>query len=306
MRRTSSLYPKNKIATSLAMFQLPLKNNNSFSSEKNNLNNPNRRTAFPKSKKIKKMIEEINLTNPNPKRMHNEQNNVYNCQKLLLEEKMKNKNLYENIILLNKHIDDLELKLNNNSLNSQNNNNIINDELIKLRQENQELKIFKEKVYALSMKYDELNKDIYNCLKSIEKIVQIFNISNSNINYEYENDNLNQISNNFKSIVDNLTNFINLKQDEYNTLLIEKENEIEKLKTQYNYINSDDFSNGLRTCKNYDINKNKCYEYTSINKNNNGYKSPTHSHSFYKIFGVNDFNYRKNGKSIEFNSTFNF
>ncbi len=74
MRRTSSLYPKNRIATSLAMFQLPLKINNSFSSEKNYLNNTNRRTAFPKSKNIKKMIEEINLTNSNPpKIIHKEQ-----------------------------------------------------------------------------------------------------------------------------------------------------------------------------------------------------------------------------------------
>ena len=301
MRRTSSLYPKNKIATSLAMFQLPLKNNNSFSSEKNSLNNTNRRTAFPKSKNIKKMIEEINLTNLNPpKIIRKEQSNLYSYQNLPLEEKKKNRNYYENISLLNKHIDELECKLNNNCITSQNTNNIINDELIRLRQENKELKKFKEKVYAFSMKYDELNKDIFNCLKSIEKIVQIF--TNNSPQFEYEKSNLNKISINFKSILDNLTNYINLKQDEYNTLLIEKENEIEKLKNKFNYTDAENFSNRLKTCKNYE-NRNKSNEYSIINKANE-FKSPDQTNCFYKIYKTNEFNLGKNKQKNEIKNSY--
>ena len=53
MKRAYSVYPKNKIVTSKSLFQLPLKNN-SFSCEKNNLdNNANRISIIPKCEKIK-------------------------------------------------------------------------------------------------------------------------------------------------------------------------------------------------------------------------------------------------------------
>ena len=64
MKRAYSVYPKNNIITSNSLFQFPLKNN-SFSCEKNNLDNVNRQSAFPRSEKIKKFIEEINLANAN-------------------------------------------------------------------------------------------------------------------------------------------------------------------------------------------------------------------------------------------------
>ena len=286
MRRTFSVYPKNRITTSVAMFQLPFNNNsnNSFSSEKNNINYSNSRTSFPKSKKIRKMIEEINLTNVNTKKNNCETNNLYNCQKLLAEEKLKNKNYYENIILLNKHINELELQLKTNCHNCQNSNT--NDELIKLRQENLELKLFKEKVYSFSKQYDELNNNILNCLKSIEKIVRIYDDNTNENNFEYNNNNLNIISDNFKSIINHLTNFIDAKQEEYNTLLIEKENEIEKLKNGHNYINNDvdNFSNGLRSNRN----KNKSYEYNN----------------YYKNYKTNEFDYRNYKRKLEFKNTF--
>lgn len=298
MRRTFSLYPKNKISTSTAMFQLPLKNI-SFSSEKNNNNDTITRTAFPKSKKIKKLIEEINLTNPRPTKLKNEANNLYICQKMLREEILKNKTFSEKIFILNKHIDELELKLQNYCQNNPNINS--DDELIRLRQENQELKLFKEKVYEFSIKYDEINKDILNCLKSIENIVQIYNMHNPCLSMEYKNNNLNKISEQFKSIINNLTNFMSVKQEEYNVLLSEKENEIEKLKKEFNCDdNIDYYSSGLKSCKNYGENVNKSFEYTNFNKIN-----AMSRRNKCNIFEANDMNFENNKKKFEFKSTFN-
>ena len=101
---------------------------------------------------------------------------------------------------------------------------------MKLKLENKELKKLKEKVFSYSMKYDELNRDILNCLKSNEKIIEIFNLNDSNKNYECEKQKFEKISINFQLILDNLNNFITMKQDEYNMLLIERDNEMKKLR----------------------------------------------------------------------------
>ena len=296
MRRTYSLYPKNKISTSTAMFQLPLRNI-SFSSEKNNFNDTISRTAFPKSKKIKKLIDEINLTNPKPTKIKRETNNLYICQKMLREEKIKNKNYFEKIILLNKHIDELELELKNICQISPDNN--LNAELIRLRQENQELKIFKEKVYEFSIKYDEVNKDILNCLKCIEKLVQVYNNQKHCLSLEYKNNNLNKISEQFQSIVNNLTNYMTIRQEEYNVLLNEKENEIAKIKKEFNYDdNIHYYTNGLKSCKNLGENSNKSFDYTNCSK-----ISQISGRNKFKIFKGNDFN--NNRKKFEFKNTFN-
>ena len=312
MKRAYSVYPKNTIITSNSLFQFPLKNN-SFSCEKNNLdNNVNRLSAIPKSEKIKKFIEEINFANENPNsnllNFPNEQNSLYTCQKLLIEEKIKNKNYNDNIIALNKQIEEMECKM---KFGDQN----INNEILKLRQENQELKMFKEKVYSFSLKYDELNRDIINCLKSIEQLVHIFNddYSNSiqNQNVEYRNNNLNKISNNFKSVINDLSDFIKIKQSEYNTLLMEKEKEIQKLKRDFNNINPDTYSMGLKSCRNVEPNKNQS-ELSKLNKINlnklNDFEKTFQSNGFYKIYKTNEFDFRKNGKNknrIKFKSSFN-
>jgi len=311
MKRAYSVYPKNKIITSNSLFQFPLKNS-SFSCEKNNLDNADRQSAIPKSEKIKKFIEEINLANSNPNsnmlNFPNEQNSLYTCQKLLIEEKIKNKNYNDNIIALSKQIEELEcqIKFGDQS---------INDEIIKLRQENQELKKFKEKVYSFSLKYDELNRDIINCLKSIEQMIHIFNDDSNSIqnqNIEFRNNNLNKISNNFKSVINDLSDFMKIKQSEYNTLLMEKEKEIQKLKRDFNNLNPDAYSIGLKSCRNFEVNK-KQSELSKLNKLNlnnlNDFEKTYQSNNgFYKIYKTNEFDYRKNGKNknkIKFKSSFN-
>ena len=303
MRRKFSLFPINKISSSLGLYQLPLKNTNiSFSTDKNNLNSTNRKTSYPKSTKIQKMIEEINKTSPNPSRINNESTDLQTYKRLLIEEKMKNKNYSENIVLLTKHIEELESKIkNNNNPNTSNNYNNVDDEIMKLKQENKELKKFKEKVFSFSMKYDELNKDIINCLKSIEKIIEIYNLNDSSKNVECEKQNFEKISINFQLILDNLNNFITMKQDEYNMLLIEKDNEMKKLRRQCNDTNIDYFSNGLRSFRNSNT---KINSYTSLNKN---YKvrNQNNFNDFYKNFKTNEFNYEnKKKKLLLFKSSF--
>jgi hypothetical protein len=313
MKRAYSIYPKNKIFISNSLFPMPLKNN-SFSYENTIIDNGNRLSAIPKSEKIKKFIEEIKSSNANTNtnsnllNFPNEQNSLYTCQRLLIEEKIKNKNYNDNIIALNKQIEEMECKM---KFGDQN----INNEIIKLRQENQELKMFKEKVYSFSLKYDELNRDIINCLKSIEHLVHIFNDDNSNSiqsqSLEYRNNNLNKISNNFKSILNDLSDLMKIKQSEYNTLLMEKEKEIQKLKRDFNNINPDTYSIGLKSCRNCEPNKKKSdfSKLSTINLNNlNDFEKTCPPNGFYKIYKTNEFDFKKNGKNknkMKFKSSFN-
>ena len=167
MKKSFNLYPKNKIKGGTTFFQLPLRHINSFSAEKNRKFEYN--PVFPKSKKIQKLIEEINLSNKsniiykinlsnksniiyNNNNNYDEHNNLFICQKLLLEERIKNQNNTDNIIRLNNHIDELEFQLSQKC-----EHHLMNEELIRLKKENEELKLFKQKVYEFSKKYDEIN-----------------------------------------------------------------------------------------------------------------------------------------------------
>ena len=259
MNRNYNVYPKNKIGNGIGILNFPLRPINSFSAGKKNLGNEHK-SAFQKSKKIKKLIEEIKSSNKsNSNKGINDLNNYYRYQQLLIEEKEKNKNLMENIIQLNNHIDALE-----SQLSCRCEHHIINDEIMMLRKENEELRIFKQKVYEYSMKYDEINKDVLLCLKNIEKAVELFNINYPNSNsMEYKNDTLNKMSDNYNSIITNLTNFLKTKEDEYNTLLFEKENEINKLKVQLGDMNMNNINKFSEDMKNK-INE---YEYDNYNGN---------------------------------------
>ena len=286
MIRNYNVYPKNKIGGGIGIFQLPIRHINSFSADKNG--KYEYKSAFPKSKKIKKLIDEINLSNKTQTSNNNINplNNLYTCQKLLKEERIKNKKYYENIIQLNNHIDELEYQLNHRCQHE-----IINDEIIMLRKENEELRQFKQKVYEFSMKYDEVNKDILLCLKNIEKAVELFNINISNNNHiEYKNDTLNKISENYNSIINNLTNFLNKKQDEYNTLLGEKENEINKLKSELNNkINFNKYNENFKD--NIPI-ENECdkniYENNENNYQTNGIYNPYMLQNLKLNLGINN------------------
>ena len=294
MIRSYNVYPKNKIGSGISFLQIPLHQINSFSAGK--VRKYDCRPVFPKSKKIKKLIDEINSSNKLDKNIsNNNTNNFCKYQKLFMDEKIKNKNLCENIMQLNNHIEELKYQLNIKCQQQ-----IINDDIIMLKKENEELRIFKQKIYEISSKYDEVNKNILFCLKNIESAVDLFNSNYKNINsVEYKNATFNKISDNFNSIINNLNNFLRTKEDEYNILLVQKDNEIQTLKNKLSNVNN--INKFVEEAKN-NINEN-IIENNVINENiqfeNNYQKNET-----YKPYLSNNLNIGNNQEPLDFNNTF--
>ena len=142
-------------------------------------------------------------------------------QELLSKEQAKNESYRNDIIILNRRIDELELALEERGSDKRGDN-----ELIK---ENTELKIFKESVFSLSKQYDEINENIIVALSEINRLFQKLNEKKFNMGIELKLKTLNNIQNNFENVIQNLLNTMKVKQDEYNLLLNEKENDVQKI-----------------------------------------------------------------------------
>lgn len=145
-------------------------------------------------------------------------------QDLLEKEQAKNETYRNDIIILNRRIDELEL-----ALEEKGNDKIGDNELIK---ENTELKIFKESVFSLSKQYDEINENIIIALSEINRLFQKLNEKKFNMDIELKSKTLNTIQNNFENVIQNLLNTMKIKQDEYNLLLNEKEKDVQKILLQ--------------------------------------------------------------------------
>ena len=291
MIRSYNVYPKNKIGSGISFLQMPLHQTNSFSTGK--VRKYDCRPVFPKSKKIKKLIDEINSSNKLDKNIVNNENknNICKYQKLFIEEKIKNEKLCENIIQLNNNIEELKFQLN---IKSQ--QNIINDDIIMLKKENEELRHFKQKVYEISLKYDEVNKNILFCLKNIEAAVELFSANNPDIkNIENKNTNFNKISDNFNSIINNLNNFLKTKEDEYNILLMQKEGEIQNLKAKlYNINNINKFVEDEKNNINENIIDN------NINNENIKFENNYQKNETYRPYMTDNINRENNQESLRF------
>lgn len=294
MIRSYNVYPKNKIGSGISFLQIPLHQINSFSAGK--VRKYDCRPVFPKSKKIKKLIDEINSSNKLDKNIsNNNTNNFCKYQKLFMDEKIKNKNLCENIMQLNNHIEELKYQLNIKCQQQ-----IINDDIIMLKKENEELRIFKQKVYEISSKYDEVNKNILFCLKNIESAVNLFNSNYQNINsVEYKNTTFNKISDNFNSIINNLNNFLKTKEAEYNILLMQKETEIHNLKDKLSNINN--VNKFVEEAKN-NINENIIEN--NINNENIQYENNYQKNETYRPYLSNNLDRGNNQVPLDFNNTF--
>ena len=278
----------------ISFLQIPLHQINSFSAGK--VRKYDCRPVFPKSKKIKKLIDEINSSNKLDKNIsNNNTNNFCKYQKLFMDEKIKNKNLCENIMQLNNHIEELKYQLNIKCQQQ-----IINDDIIMLKKENEELRIFKQKVYEISSKYDEVNKNILFCLKNIESAVDLFNSNYQNINsVEYKNTTFNKISDNFNSIINNLNNFLKTKEAEYNILLMQKETEIHNLKDKLSNINN--VNKFVEEAKN-NINENIIEN--NINNENIQYENNYQKNETYRPYLSNNLDRGNNQVPLDFNNTF--
>ena len=212
-----------------------------------------------------------------------------------MDEKIKNKNLCENIMQLNNHIEELKYQLNIKCQQQ-----IINDDIIMLKKENEELRIFKQKVYEISSKYDEVNKNILFCLKNIESAVDLFNSNYQNINsVEYKNTTFNKISDNFNSIINNLNNFLKTKEDEYNILLMQKDNEIQTLKNKLSNINN--INKFVEDEKN---NNNENIIDNNINNENIQFENNYQKKEAYRPYLSNNLNRGNNQEPLDFNNTF--
>ena len=294
MIRSYNVYPKNKIGSGISFLQIPLHQVNSFSAGK--VRKYDCRPVFPKSKKIKKLIDEINSSNKLDKNINNNNtSNFCKYQKLFMDEKIKNKNLCENIMQLNNHIEELKYQLNIKCQQQ-----IINDDIIMLKKENEELRIFKQKIYEISSKYDEVNKNILFCLKNIESAVDLFNSNYKNINsVEYKNATFNKISDNFNSIINNLNNFLRTKEDEYNILLVQKDNEIQTLKNKLSNVNN--INKFVEEAKN-NINENIIEN--NINNENIQYENNYQKNETYRPYLSNNLDRGNNQVPLDFNNTF--
>ena len=260
IKQKSNVYPKNKIIPSSYILDVPHINSKlPFSSERIFVSRPksNSKTKYISSlnnytntfsggnivyeaNNMKNIFEGMSTM----KKTRNPEisNSLSTYQKLLLREQEKNKEQSKNIILLNNRINDLECQLIGKSYNSKqlnnNYNNNIQEDIIKLKKENQELKTFKQKVYEFSMKYDEINENILNCVKSLDSIIKILNNNSFSQNYEINIGDIQKTSNCFKEILDYLINFITVKQDEYNSLLKQERLDNLKLKKEIEKLNN--------------------------------------------------------------------
>ena len=232
-----------------------------------------------------------------------ESNNLLSYQKLLSMDQEKNKKQNKSKFSLNKRINDLEFQLTGknftseqqdntyNSNNYSNNYNFssnynnytnsnVNEEILKLKKENQELKNFKQKVYNFSMRYDEINENILNCLKSLDAIINMLSNGNISQNYEINFGEIQKTSDNFKEILNYLVDFISIKQDEYNSLLQQKEFDNLKLKKEIEKLNN--------------INNNSV---SFNNRNENNYKTDDFNKTPVNNYGKNKFEFNKNNNN---------
>ena len=232
-----------------------------------------------------------------------ESNNLLGYQKLLSMDQEKNKKQNKSKFSLNKRINDLEFQLTGknftseqqdntyNSNNYSNNYNFssnynnytnsnVNEEILKLKKENQELKNFKQKVYNFSMRYDEINENILNCLKSLDAIINMLSNGNISQNYEINFGEIQKTSDNFKEILNYLVDFISIKQDEYNSLLQQKEFDNLKLKKEIEKLNN--------------INNNSV---SFNNRNENNYKTDDFNKTPVNNYGKNKFEFNKNNNN---------
>jgi hypothetical protein len=134
--------------------------------------------------------------------------------------------------------------LNNiNNLNSSELNNLENNSslLNELKVENEKLQQFREKVFKISICYNEINENAIELIRQINNIFQEYNQVNNDENINSENENT--IYQNLKISSEQLLELIlkdnQIKREEYMYLLNEKEKEIKEMKILSNNQNNE-------------------------------------------------------------------
>lgn len=149
-------------------------------------------------------------------------------EKSLNEEKLKNVNYISEISHLKKINQKFEMQLkthqNNSSINQYNHKAI--DYLLK---ENEELKKFKENVFVLSKRYDDINESVLVSLQQIDMLFTEINHSRNTMSYSNKVEFVESSRASFETVINKLVDMMKSKQDEYNYFISEKEREINEL-----------------------------------------------------------------------------
>lgn len=94
--------------------------------------------------------------------------------------------------------------------------------LFKIYKENQSLRNFQNQIFTLSKTYDDINKNLADCISDFQEICK----DNNNIDTNLVNDKMDMLE---KQIMDSL----DTKQNEFNTLLAKKDEEINLIQSQF-------------------------------------------------------------------------
>ena len=164
--------------------------------------------------------ERPRLSNNNDTKVMNDSAQYW--KELFRKEKEKNAELENDIIILHRRIDELE------SEQSEKKQNLPNQK--ELLKEIKELQEFKENVYQISQRYDEINESIIESLREIEILFQ--QMSKNKFNFNTKMIGMEKIKGNFEEVIRKVLETLNAKQDEYNYLLSTKNEEIKNLLDQ--------------------------------------------------------------------------
>lgn len=98
-----------------------------------------------------------------------------------------------------------------------------------LLEENEELKKFKENVFVLSKRYDDINEDVLESLQQIDMLFTEINHSKSILSYNHQAEIVERSRASFENVINKMVDLMKNKQAEYNYLIAEKEREIYEL-----------------------------------------------------------------------------
>ena len=248
----------NNINNSSSMLQgTIMKNSNNFRKSSNNSKEKSNDSTLLNLKKNNMFLREsVSSLEKKNKSLKNE---ITFLKKQIDNLKIKESNSTDYILKLEKQIEyfqkkekinkiiqnqNKEMLLNNiNNLNSSELNNLENNSslLNELKVENEKLQQFREKVFKISICYNEINENAIELIRQINNIFQEYNQVNNDENINSENENT--IYQNLKISSEQLLELIlkdnQIKREEYMYLLNEKEKEIKEMKILSNNQNNE-------------------------------------------------------------------
>lgn len=104
-----------------------------------------------------------------------------------------------------------------------------NENRDKLIRENEELRKFKDTVFSISKRYDEINKGVLISLKEMDQLFAQMNEAGEGMTYFNKMGAIESSINTFENVINTLEVMMKSKQDEYNFLIGTRENEIKQL-----------------------------------------------------------------------------